>query len=116
MKLHLDHVSATESGDYCQVQFDAEDDADGPYLLIQRQFEDIDGGLCYLETHDLDYMGHVRVVRATLSRNRFHLELRRKTFSQVEVTFTTDDPNYIEVSRVLQTMIPCLAIVDEGAG
>ena len=114
MKIYLDHVSAAESGDYYQVQFDAADDGDGPYVLIQRQFEDVDGGLCYLETHDPDYIGHFGVVRATLGPHRFCLELRRKAFSNVEVTFKTNAPNHIEVSRMLRIMIPCLAVVDEG--
>jgi hypothetical protein len=116
VKIQLDHVSAEESGDYYQVHFEAADDGDGPYVLIQRQFEDVDGGLCYLETHDQDYIGHFKVVRATLDRNRFCLELRRKKFSKVEVTFKTNEPNYIEVSRILQIMIPCLAVAREGAG
>ena len=32
---------------------------DHPYLVVQRQFEDDDGGVCYIETHDHDtYTGH----------------------------------------------------------
>ncbi len=111
MKIQLDHVSMSEDGDYFQVHFGAAHDGDGPYVLIQRQFEDADGGLCYLETHDQDYIGHFKVVRATLDRHRFSLELRRQKFSKVEVTFKTDEPNYIEVSRILRIMIPCLAVV-----
>ena len=116
MKIQLDHVSAAESGDYYQVNFEATDDGDGPYVLIQRQFEDDDGGLCYLETHDQDYIGHFKVVRATLDRHRFCLELRRKRSSKVEVTFKTNEENYMEVSRILRIMIPCLAVAGEGAG
>jgi hypothetical protein len=70
-------------------------------------------GFCYLETRDQDYIGHFNVVRATLHRHRFSLELRRKKSSKVEVTFTTDEENYIEVLRIL---IPCLAVAGEGAG
>ena len=90
MKIQLDHVSMSEDGDYFQVHFGAAHDGDGPYVLIQRQFEDADGGLCYLETHDQDYIGHFKVVRATLDRHRFCLEIRRKKFSNVEVTFKTN--------------------------
>lgn len=114
MKIQLDHVSATESGDYYQVAFGAAHDGDGPYVLIQRQFEDDDGGLCYLETHDQDYIGHFKVVRATLDRDRFRLELRRRKSSMVEVTFKTNEPNYIEVSRILRIMIPRLGVVSPG--
>jgi len=116
VKIQLDHVSAAEAGDYYQVHFEAADDGDGRYVLIQRQFEDVDGGLCYLETHNQEYIGHFKVVRATLDRHRFCLELRRKKSSQVEVTFETNEPTYIEVSRILRIIIPCLAVVGEGAG
>ena len=109
MKVQLDHVSVAKSGDYYQVNFEVADDGDGPYVLIQRQFEDDDGGLCYLETHDQDYIGHFKVVRATLDRHRFCLELRRKKFSNVEVTFKTNEENYLEVARILRIIIPCLA-------
>ena len=43
MKIRLDHASASESGDYFQVLFESEEDGEGEYLLIQRQFEDRDG-------------------------------------------------------------------------
>ncbi len=74
----------------------------------------VDGGLCYLETHDQNYIGHFKVVRATVGRHRFWLELRRKASLQVEVMFKTNEPNYIEVSRILRIMIPCLAVVGNG--
>ena len=58
------HVSVKESGgEYFQVSFDNEDPRgddldlsppDQPYLLVQRQFEDDDGGVCYIETLDHD--------------------------------------------------------------
>ena len=76
MRLHANHVSVGESGgEYFQVSFGSEapsdDDfdlsgPDHPYLVVQRQFEDDDGGVCYIETHDHDtYTGHFR----ELSRN-----------------------------------------------
>ncbi len=109
MKIRLDHVSASESGEYFQVIFKAEEDGDGAYVLIQRQFEDDDGGFCYLETHDEDYIGHFKVARAALDRNRFCLHLRRKQAAEVEVTFKTTDQNYNHVARIMRIMIPCLA-------
>jgi hypothetical protein len=63
MKLQATYVSADEfDGQYFEVSFDTEaPDADidlsaplKPYLLIQRQFEDDDGGVCYIETHEPD--------------------------------------------------------------
>ncbi len=69
MRLHANNVSAGESGnEYFQVSFDNEAPSDDdfdlsgpdyPYLVIQRQFEDDDGGVFYIETHDHDtYTGH----------------------------------------------------------
>ena len=65
MNLHASYVSVADFDDLVfQVSFDTEDpDADfdlqapeGPYLLIQREFEDEDGGVCYIETHEPDFM------------------------------------------------------------
>ncbi len=72
MRLHAENVSVGESGDeYFQVSFDSEalsdDDFDPsaddkPSLLVQRQFEDDDGGVCYIETRDHEtYTGHFRL-------------------------------------------------------
>ena len=112
VKIQLDHVSTSEDEDSFQVLFEAERGGDGPYVLIQRQFEDPDGGLCYLEAHDQDYNGHVKVVRASLARNRFCLELQRKQAAEVEVTFKTGEQNYHEVARIMRIMIPCLEVVE----
>jgi hypothetical protein len=46
MRIRLDHVSVSQSGDYFQVLFEFERDSEGAYMLIERQFEDPDGGLC----------------------------------------------------------------------
>jgi hypothetical protein len=111
VKIRLDHVSAAESGDYFQVLFESEEDAGGAYVLIQRQFEDPDGALFYLETHDEHYIGHFNVARASLARNRFCLELPRGRAAKVEVTFEATDQEYDDVARIMRIMIPCLEIV-----
>ena len=64
MIFHAKNVSVGESGDdYFEISFDCEppsvDDLDpsvhdNRYLVVQRQFEDDDGGVCYIETHDHD--------------------------------------------------------------
>jgi hypothetical protein len=46
MKIRVDHVSVSQSSDYLQVLFEFERDSEGAYVLIQRQFEDPDGGPC----------------------------------------------------------------------
>lgn len=59
MKFYAKHVSVGEFDDqYFQVSFDSEPPSedefdlsrpDHPYLIVQRQFEDDDGGVCYIE-------------------------------------------------------------------
>ena len=77
------NVSIGEAGEeYFEVSFDSEvpsdDDfdlsgPDHPYLIVQRQFEDDDGGVCYIETHDHDtYAGHFR-----LEADRIHTHTPR---------------------------------------
>jgi len=72
LRLQANHVSIEESGgEFFQISFDSEardeddfdlSEPDHPYLLVQRQFEDDDGGVCYIETHDHDtYAGHFRL-------------------------------------------------------
>ena len=87
MNLHASYVSVDDfDGLYFQVSFYAEDpDADvdltvpeAPYLLIQRQFEDEDGGVCYIETHEPDtYAGHFRLHLVELNRTRLMFEIDR---------------------------------------
>ncbi len=109
MKLELDNVKATESGDYFQVSFHTNAD-DGHYLLVQRQFEDPDGGYCYVEAHDEEYCGHVRVKRALLTRDRFIMELRRKQAAHIEVRFRTTQSAFDDLRRILQIMFPDLEL------
>ena len=57
MKIALNYMSVSISGDYYQVSFDSKEDdgtdeiTDDPYFLIQRQFEMADGGKVYIESH-----------------------------------------------------------------
>ncbi|MDA2935145.1 hypothetical protein MYX82_12515 [Acidobacteria bacterium AH-259-D05] len=111
MKLQLDDVSASQSGDYYQVLFQGEQDGEEAYLLVQRQFELPDLGRCYVETHDEDYVGHFKVAHAELARNRLFLRLARKKAVELEVTFNTTDENYQDVERVMRIMIPRLKVV-----
>ena len=112
LKLHANHVSAGESGDeYFQVSFDNEapddDDfdlsgPDHPYLVIQRQFEDDDGGVCYIETHDHDtYTGHFRLRLIEFTRTRLAFEIARTDHKYVEVTYDLDAKQFVEVQRIV---------------
>lgn len=112
MKIHLRNVSASESGDYYQVLFEGELDGEEVYVLVQRQFELPDGGLCYLESHNKDYVGHFNVTHAELGRNRFFLKLARKEAAEVEVMFNTTAKNWRQVARVMRILIPNLKVSD----
>jgi hypothetical protein len=61
----LPNVSVASSGDeYFEVSFDAGDDDDSPYFLMQRQLESPDGGVVYIESHEEALCGHFRVRKA----------------------------------------------------
>jgi hypothetical protein len=73
MRFHANHVSSSVSGDYYQAMFEAEEDTNdpnSPYLLIQPRFETSDGGRCYIETHDENYIGHFLLRRVEFTPER----------------------------------------------
>ncbi len=120
MKLHVHYVFASEAGDYYQVLFEErdpdweQDRLGGKYLLIQRQFEMPNGSRIYVESHDQDFIGHFKVVKARLNPKCLCLTLSRKTSATIEVTFETSPGNYAEVKRVLSVMIPNIELQNEG--
>ena len=114
MKLHAKHVSVTAFADeYFQVSFDSEvpsDDDDDfdlsqpdqPYLLVQRQFEDDDGGVCYIETHDhVNYAGHFRLRLIEFTPTRLLFEIARMDHKYVEVTYKLDAKQFANVRRIV---------------
>ena len=111
MKLHARYVTVSISDDqYFQVSFDNENpaadyDPDAPtrpYILLQRQFEDDDGGVCYLETHDPDrYAGHLRLRLVDFTPTCLAFEIERPKDRQVEVTFKLGARRFWEVQRVV---------------
>jgi hypothetical protein len=112
LRLHANNVSVGESGDeYFQISFDNEDPSDDdidlsgpdhPYLVIQRQFEDDDGGVCYIETHDHDtYTGHFRLRLIEFTPTRLAFEIARTDHKYVEVTYDLDEKRLGEVQRIV---------------
>ena len=111
MKLHVPHVSVADFDDhYFEVSFDTQDAGDDfdlsaplqPYLLVQRQFEDDDGGVCYIETHNPDaYAGHFRLRLVEFTPTRLAFEIDRPTDRMVEVTFTLDATRFHEIQRIV---------------
>ena len=112
MRFHASNVSVGESGDeYFQVSFDCElpgvDDFDtslddSHYLLVQRQFEDDDGGVCYIETHDHDtYNGHFPLRLLEFTPTRLAFEIARTNHNYVEVTYELDAKRFDDVKRIV---------------
>ena len=112
VRFHAKYVSVGESGgEYFAVSFDNEDpsnddldlsDDTAPYLIVQRQFEDEDGGVCYIETHDHDtYSSHFRLRLIRFTRTRFAFAIARKDNKYVEVTYDLDARRFDEVRRIV---------------
>ncbi len=112
MKLHAKNVSIGEAGEeHFELSFNGEvrsdDDfdlsgSDHPYLIVQRQFEDDDGGVCYIETHDHDtYAGHFRLKLIEFTPTRLAFEIARTDHKYVEVTYELDAKRLGEVQRIV---------------
>lgn len=121
MHFRANYVSASESGDYYQVAFNTNNpavdvvDVDSPYLLIQRQFEDPDGGQCYIETHDEGYVGHFRLRLIEFSRSCLILEIARNRNNRIEVMFDMGESEFKQVQRVVDIISGKLSPYDEHA-
>jgi hypothetical protein len=111
VKLNARYVSIGDFDDlYFQVLFTNRDPAADydpsatiePYLLLQRQFEDADRGLCYLETHDIDrFAGHYRLRLIEFTPTRLVLEIDRREDRTVEVTYKLSIRRFREVRRIV---------------
>jgi hypothetical protein len=112
MKFYAKHVSVAEFDDqYFQVSFDSEPPSDEdlgllgpehPYLIVQRQFEDDDSGVCYVETRDHDvYAGHFRLRLIEFTSIRLAFEIARAKDKYVEVTYEVDAKRFDEVRRIV---------------
>ena len=88
MRFHAKYVSAEESGgEYFSVLFGSDDPSnddldlsgdEDPYLIVRRQFEDDDGDVCSVETHDHDtYSGDFRRRLIGFTPTRFALEIAK---------------------------------------
>ena len=115
-KIHIDTVSASQSGDYFQVSFDNDGtgNEDDSYFLIQWgiEFDDEDDVPCYIECNDESYIGHVEVKKATLSRNHFYIRVMDGNESkEIEITFPDQDKEiFLEAERILKIIVPTVII------
>ena len=100
-------VSVSNSGgEYFQVCFGDDEDSEEAYLLIQRQFEDCDGGYFYVESSQECLCGHFKIRRAELSRDVLRLEIMSRPVETVQIRFRADDAHYEQLKQILSIMIP----------
>lgn len=113
--MHFDakRVSAVASGDYYQVLFDSEDRCDeqvtsfdqpAPYVLVQRQFELFDGGKCYIESDDDEYIGHFKLKLVEFSPMRLEYEIARRDHNRVEVIFALTAAEFEEAWPIIEVI------------
>lgn len=108
MQFHAEKVVGSEAGDYFQLYFGPEDDdslensrePQGPYLLVQREFEWAEDDLCYVESDDEEYIGNFSVRIIEFSRVRFELEINRATMNRVVVTYELSESEFSAVQRI----------------
>lgn len=96
MHLYAKKVSAIASGDYYQIHLDS-DGRDGeevdpyeqpqPYVVVQRQLEFFNGGQCYVESDDDDYIGHFTLTLIEFTPVNLTFDIARSENSRVEVSF-----------------------------
>lgn len=108
MRFHANHVSTSVAGDYFQATFEANEDSidpESPYLIIQRQFEFPDGGKCYIETHNVEYIGHFRLRCVDFRPGGISVEISRSRNKVIDVTFNMSSSAFAEAETVIKTII-----------
>ena len=107
-ELALPYVSVASGGDeYFQVSFDARPegtDGEAPYFLLQREFE-THGGRVYIECHQRELCGHVRISRAVLTAGLLRLQLDGRPTREVAISFKADGRRFRELTAMLKTII-----------
>ena len=113
MHFYAKSVSGTVSGDYYQFSLEAENsdeepkndfEPNGPYLLIQTQFEFSSGGKCYVETENEDYIGHYKLKLVEFTPTRLVFDIARKNHSRVEVDFSLTAAEFEETRPVVEVI------------
>ena len=108
MQIHAQKVVGSEAGDYFQLHFGPEEDdslenphePQGPYLLVQREFEWAEDDLCYVESDDEEYIGNFSVRIIEFSRVRLEIELNRATMNRVVVNYELSESEFADVQRI----------------
>ncbi len=101
------YVSASEAGDYYQVLFEDDEDGDsteGPYVLIQRQFEFPDDAAYYMESDDRRLCGHFTVRSAKLNREFLSIEFLAEEWTTLILRYSSCHSDCRELERILRIM------------
>lgn len=113
MHLYAKRVSAVASGDYYQVLFDSDDRGEEevapfeqrePYLMIQSQFEFSDGGKCYIESDDDEYIGHFKLKLIEFTPTSLTFEIARRDHNCVEVSFALTTAEFEEAQPIVEVI------------
>jgi hypothetical protein len=115
MLFHAKSVSTSNSGDNYQVLFEEDEltEGDGPYLLIQRQFETDDDDECYIETHDRVYAGHFRLLRCEIKQEGITIEIDRAENRIIRVILSLTNEEVAESLPVLKIISGQIEPYDE---
>ena len=104
-------VSATKAGDYYQIMFHNDHDTDdGPYFMIQSQFEFSDGGECNFESHTEGLIEHCKAKAASLSKNKISISYGEDLPHEVEIEYDLHGLDHLELASMLKEMIPEIKI------
>jgi len=113
MHLYAKKVSAITSGDYYQIHFDSdgrdEEEVDPfeqpkPYLMVQSQFEFFDGGKCYVESDDDEYIGHFKLKLVEFTPANLTFEIARRDHNRVEVSFVLAAAEFEKAQLIVETI------------
>jgi hypothetical protein len=114
MPLSAKAVSAVVTGDFYQVVLDSDemdqDERDpfgepAPYLLLQRQFEFPDGGKCYVESDDEEYIGYFKLHLVEFTPTRLAFEMAEPGRNHhVEVFFALSAAKFEEVLPIVEVI------------
>ena len=94
-----------EFREYFQVLFQEKDEPGVKYVLLQRQFEIPDGGVCYFECDEIERSGSHVIRKAKLSRDRFEIDVPGEDGGKWVVAFELEDRRYVALKEVLSIIL-----------
>ena len=72
--------------------------------MIQSQFESFDGGKCYIESDDDEYIGHFKLQFVEFSPTRLAFEIARLNHKHVEVSFALTAAEFEEALPIVEVI------------